>query len=180
MEGILAFVTCFGGNFAPRGWAFCSGQILPIAQNQALFSLLGTTYGGNGQTTFALPDLRGRTVVSAGQGPGLSNYTLGERTGSEAVTLLLNNMPAHVHNGPANFKLDADVNPGTDPAPDFNYPGNFNNAYAPSPTNGIAMQAPAYTGTIGNAGGGQPFSVLSPYLGVNYIICLQGIFPSRN
>jgi microcystin-dependent protein len=180
MEGVLAVVTCFAADFAPRGWAFCSGQLLPISQNMALFSLLGTTFGGNGQTTFALPDMRGRTAISQGQGPGLSNYTLGEATGSETVTLTVNNMPSHTHNGTALFTLQADSNPGGDPAPDFNYPANFANAYAPAPTPGINMQPPTYTGAINAAGGGQPVPLLSPYLGMNYIICLQGIFPSRN
>src|SRR3954468_23228168 len=96
-EPFLGEIRMFGGNFAPRGWAFCNGQILSIAQNTALFSLLGTTYGGNGQTTFGLPDLRGRVAVSAGQGPGLSNYSLGELAGSESVTLTSANMPAHNH-----------------------------------------------------------------------------------
>ena len=180
MEGVLAVVTCFAADFAPRFWALCNGQILQINTNQALFSLLGTTYGGNGVQTFALPDMRGRTAVSQGQGPGLSSYTLGEKIGTEAVTLTINNMPPHTHTGASSFKLQADGNPGTDPAPDFNYPANFANAYAPAPTSGVTMQPPAYTGTINAAGGGQPLPILSPYLGMNYIICLQGIFPSRN
>src|SRR6478672_10112699 len=96
-EPFLAEIIMFAGNFAPRGWAFCQGQILSIAQNTALFSLLGTTYGGNGQTTFALPDLRGRVPVGTGQGPGLSNYDLGQVSGSESVTLTVSQMPAHNH-----------------------------------------------------------------------------------
>ena len=93
MEAFLASITLFAGNFAPRGWAFCLGQILPIAQNQAVFALIGTTYGGNGQTTFALPDLRGRAPIGAGQGPGLPNISLGEMAGTPQTTLLVNNMP---------------------------------------------------------------------------------------
>src|SRR5438270_2669849 len=96
-EPFLGEIRMFGGNFAPRGWSLCNGQLLPIAQNTALFSLLGTTYGGNGQTTFALPDLRGRVPLHWGQGPGLSNYDLGEQTGTESVTLLSTQMPAHSH-----------------------------------------------------------------------------------
>lgn len=181
MNGMMAVVTCFAGDFAPKTWAFCSGQILAIAQNQALFSLLGTTYGGNGVTTFALPDMRGRTAVGIGQGPGLSNYTLGQPAGNETVTLTTTSMPAHMHVGPANFKLDADSTVSADPAPDFNYPGPYNNAYAAAPTNAAYMLAPNYpSGTIGVTGSGQPVPVLSPYLAINYIICLQGIFPSRN
>src|SRR5215211_5950019 len=97
MEGYIAEIRLFAGNFAPRGWAFCYGQILSIAQNTALFSLLGTTYGGNGQTTFALPDFRSRVPVGAGTGPGLANISLGEVSGHETVTLLLNQMPVHTH-----------------------------------------------------------------------------------
>lgn len=181
MEGIMAVVTCFAGDFAPKAWAFCNGQILSIAQNQALFSLLGTTYGGNGTTTFALPDMRGRTAVSIGQGPGLSGYVLGQKSGNESVTLTIANMPPHVHTGPANFKLDADSTVSADPAPDFNYPGPYANAYAPAPTPGVTMLPPAYpSATIGSAGNGQPVPLLTPYLAINYVICTQGIFPSRN
>src|SRR5688572_18111229 len=97
MDEFIAIIKMFGGNFAPRGWALCNGQILSIAQNTALFSLLGTTFGGNGQTTFALPDLRGRVPIHPGQGPGLSNYSLGQQAGTETVTLTINNMPAHGH-----------------------------------------------------------------------------------
>src|SRR5262245_42833413 len=97
MDSFIGSIILFAGNFAPRGWAFCQGQILSIAQNTALFSILGTTYGGNGQTTFALPDLRGRVPIGTGQGPGLSNIDLGEQSGSENVTLLASNMPPHTH-----------------------------------------------------------------------------------
>lgn len=180
MDGTMAVVTCFAADFAPKNWALCSGQILPIAQNQALFSLLGTTYGGNGVTTFALPDLRGRTMVSPGQGSGLSNYTLGQPAGTEQITLTINNLPGHVHTGNANVNLKADIGPGGDASPEFNYPANYTNAYASSPTAGTTMQAPTYAGTIGLTGSNQPVSLLSPYLVVNYIICLYGIFPSRN
>lgn len=181
MNGIMAIVTCFAADFAPRNWALCNGQVLSIAQNQALFALLGTTYGGNGVTTFALPDMRGRTAVGIGAGPGLSNYTLGEQTGNETVTLTMGNLPPHVHSGPANFKLEADNTAVASPTPDFNYPGPYTNAYATTPTNNVHMLPPVYqTGTIGVAGASQPVPILSPYLVVNYIICVAGIFPSRN
>src|SRR5438045_6226416 len=101
MDGVLAYVTLFAGNFAPRAWALCNGQILAISQNTALFSLLGTTYGGNGQTTFALPDLRGRVPLHPGQGPGLAPRSLGETAGTENVTLSTNQMPQHAHQLPA-------------------------------------------------------------------------------
>ncbi|MFT3827587.1 MAG: tail fiber protein [Chitinophagaceae bacterium] len=179
MEPLMATITCFAGNFAPKGWAFCNGQLLAISQNQALFSILGTTYGGNGVTTFALPDLRGRTAVTFGQGPGLGSYNLGQAAGAETVTLTINNLPAHIHNGAITLNLKAGSAAGSDPTPDFNFPGKFTGAYAASATG--TMQAPDYTGTtIGNAGNSNPANILSPYLVVNYIIALVGIFPSRN
>jgi microcystin-dependent protein len=156
-------------NFAPRNFAFCDGQILSIAQNTALFALLGTTYGGNGQSTFALPDLRGRTPIAMGQGPGLSARTMGESAGSATVTLGVPEMPAHSHTpvtsaGPAdrsNARSNYLAAP-PDPA--------YTNA-APNTSLGAAMLP---------AGGGQPHNNLSPYLVVNFVIALQGIFPSRN
>jgi microcystin-dependent protein len=155
-------------NFAPRGWAFCSGQILSIAQNTALFSLLGTTYGGNGQTTFALPDLRGRVPVSSGQGPGLSNITLGEQAGTETVTLNQGQMPAHGHLAGASNAAATGSRPGNSvPA--------AGGAYAAS-SDGTTLN-PAF---IQNSGGSQPFGIRPPYLGLNFIIALEGIFPSRN
>src|SRR5437868_10873352 len=143
-------------NFSPKGWAFCNGQIHAINQNQALFSILGTTYGGNGQTTFALPDLRGRTVVSAGQGQGLPNYDLGEKTGAESATLNATNLPIHTHNGQVNLTMGASSDDGTDTTPNDGYPARFTGAYATS--GNIAMLSPEYQGTLSNAGGSQPFS----------------------
>jgi microcystin-dependent protein len=177
MEGYLAEIRMFAGNFAPRGWAFCQGQILSIAQNTALFALLGTTYGGNGQTTFALPDFRGRVAVGTGQGPGLSNIDLGEVAGSPYITLLASNMPAHTH------ALNASVNGPTDNTASGNLlasqsrsnGGTMPNVYATN-SSPVAMGNLA----IGISGGSQPFSIMQPYLGMNYIICLEGIFPSRN
>ena len=156
-------------NFCPRGWAPAEGQILSIAQNTALFSLLGTTYGGNGQTTFALPDLRGRVPISQGQGPGLSPYTQGEESGTEFQTLTINQMPAHTHQAY-----------GSGNSPVSLGPSNFEVAtqdrvrmYAP-PGAEVAM-APQM---IGMAGGGQPFDNRSPYLVLQWCINLDGIFPS--
>ncbi|MGZ3861723.1 MAG: phage tail protein [Bacteroidia bacterium] len=180
MEGVMAVVTCFAANFAPKNWAYCNGQTLPIAQNQALFSLLGTTYGGNGVTTFALPNLQSRIPVGTGQGAGLPNYTLGEMEGTENVTLTINNMPSHVHNGNVTLRLQADNTAATDTTPDFEYPSLFSNAYATTPTAGVTMMAPTIQATIAPTGGSQPVEVLSPYLGMNYVICMYGIFPSRN
>jgi microcystin-dependent protein len=161
-------------NFPPRGWAFCDGQIMSIAQNTALFSLLGTTYGGNGQTTFALPDLRGRVPihVGGGQGPGLSAYVLGEVGGAESVTLLMAQMPAHGH------AVNASTANGTSDNP--------NNAIMAKNASGVpqygmaapnAIMAPA---AIAPAGGNQPHENRPPFTGLNYIIALEGIFPSRN
>src|SRR5215831_5763391 len=129
MEGTLAVVTCFAADFAPRGWTTCDGQILAISTNQALFSLLGTVYGGNGVTTFGLPDLRGRSPLCQGQGLGLSNYVLGQPGGNETVTLTTGNLPLHVHNGPVNLYLNCDNTPGTETAPDGFYAAGFNNGY---------------------------------------------------
>ncbi|ACL59739.1 phage tail protein [Methylobacterium nodulans] len=179
-EPFIGEIILFAGNFAPRGWAFCNGQILSIAQNTALFSILGTTYGGNGQTTFALPDLRGRVPVSAGQGPGLSPYSLGQITGSETVTLIASQMPAHTHS------VAADAAAGTVDSPNGANlakpitavrPATAVNGYTSgNPTEPVTL-APA---TIGVAGGSQPHNNLQPTLALNYIIALEGIYPSRN
>lgn len=161
----------FAGNFPPLGWAFCDGQTLPIAVYDTLFSLIGTTYGGDGQTTFRLPDLRGRLPVHMGQGPGLSNYTIGQTAGTEVATLNTNEIPAHTHAfAPATSEPADRRNPRgalfartTEPA------------YAPPPLSG--SMAP---GVSGNAGGSQPHPNLQPYLCVNFIIALEGIYPSRS
>ncbi len=172
-QPFLGMVAVFGFNFAPRGWALCQGQILPIAQNTALFSLLGTMYGGNGQTTFALPDLRGRFPNSFGQGPGLSNYTQGQVSGTESITLTVNNMPAHNHLVNSNNTTVSQIRPG----------GNLlgkaaaNNFETPANTPTPATMAP---NMITPAGSNQPFASMNPYLTLNYCIALEGIFPSRN
>jgi microcystin-dependent protein len=177
-EPFIGEVIMFAGNFAPRGWAFCAGQILSIAQNTALFSILGTTYGGNGQTTFALPDLRGRVPVGVGQGPGLPAVSLGEVSGSPTQTLLITQLPAHGH------ILRANANNANDSLPANAYPaaaviptdGNKSVSAYNSATDGTTMNPNA----IAPTGGNQPFSLMQPYLGMNYIIALEGIFPSRN
>jgi microcystin-dependent protein len=179
MEGVIAVVTTVAYDFAPKNWAFCNGQQMAIAQNQALFSLVGTTYGGNGVTTFALPDLRGRSPIGVGQGPGLSNITLGEVTGSENVSLSTANIPPHVHNGQVQVKLQADTT-SSETTPDGFYPAQIPTGYASAAGANKLMQAPNYTPVVGTAGGGQPISVLQPYLVMNYVICLYGLFPSRN
>lgn len=172
-EPFIAEIRMFGGNYAPRGNAFCNGQVIAIAQNTALFSLLGTTYGGNGQTTFALPDLRGRMPIGTGQGPGLSPIVLGEVGGIENVTLLSTEMPAHTH-----VPQGASTG-GTTPNP--------SNAVWSASVGG-RTPPPLYTGAAnlqtmdpaGIAGGSQPHSNMQPYLAISFIIALQGIFPARN
>lgn len=180
MEGVMAVVTTVAYDFAPKNWAYCNGQILPIAQNQALFSLLGTTFGGNGVNTFALPNMMGRVPVGTGQGTGLQNYTLGEITGTESTALTINNLPSHVHNGNVTVTPRA----GTaqdDLTPVANYPGDIANGYSPTPTPNTFMQGPSIiSSTLGVSGSNQPFSILTPYLTLNYVICMYGLFPSRN
>lgn len=165
-------IRMMASNYAPSGWAKCEGQLLPIATNQALFSLLGTTYGGNGVTTFALPDLRGRVPMHYGQGPGLSNYTQGETGGSETNTLTINQMPAHNHT------INAVTTDGNQNDPSGSFPANtklldkeYSNA-APNTTMNPAM--------VGISGASQPVNNMQPYLTVTYIIALQGIFPPQN
>ena len=177
-QPFIGEIRIFGGNFAPRGWQFCNGPLLSIAQNTALFSILGTTYGGNGQTTFALPDLRGRVPLHSGNstGPGLSPYTLGEMIGSENVTLISTQMPAHTH------ALMANTAAGTATEPTGNYiagiadpnSGSLFPAFETTPNTTMAPMA------INAAGGSQPHSNIQPILAVSFIIAMEGIFPSRN
>lgn len=184
MEGTIAEIRMFAGNFAPRNWLFCAGQTLSIAQNTAFFALLGTTYGGNGQTTFAVPDLRGRVPVGTGQGPGLANVVLGEVSGTPSTTLTINNMPSHNHTA----ALNASTSAATAQSPTAGAvlgraKDNAGTAvpliYSPagSATSVVLGSTSVTTGLTGNS---TPFSNLQPYLGMNYIICAFGIFPSRN
>lgn len=170
MEPFIGQIQAFGFNFAPRGWALCNGQILSIAQNTALFSLLGTTYGGNGTTTFALPDLRGRSPRHAGAGPGLQNVQMGQVAGTNTVTLTTNQLPAHTHQ----VQLSANEEGTTDNPEGAVIAGNGMNSFAAS--GNVNMAANSVTITGGNL----PFSIDNPYLGINYCIALQGIFPSRD
>jgi len=170
----LGQITMFGGNFAPRGWAFCDGQLLSIAQNTALFSLLGTTYGGDGRTTFGLPDLRGRLPVHAGQGPGLSNIPIGAKAGTEQVTLSATQIPSHTH------ALQADNNVGTTPQPANQLLAEFPQTFPVDPYNTAAPTTPMNANAIDHTGGGQAHDNVQPFLCVNFIIALQGIYPSRS
>lgn len=180
-DPLLGSIIIFAGNFAPRGYAFCSGQILSIAQNTALFSLLGTTYGGNGQTTFALPDLRGRAPIGQGQGPGLANISLGEVAGVESTTILTTQMPAHTH--VADLKLRARNASGNSQTPVGSVlareAAGVTATYSTDDAD-TDMKTGAMTGTIAPSGGSQPLAIRNPYLGVSYIIAIEGIFPSRN
>ena len=170
-EPFIGEIRIVGFGFPPRGWAQCNGQILPIAQNQALFSILGTTYGGNGTTTFALPNLQGRGALSSGQGPGLANYDLGQVGGQAAVSLLATQLPPHLHQVMGNSTA------GTAPSPAggvWAVSAQGDNMYSPS---GDARMNP---GAIAPAGNGQPHDNMQPSLAVMFIIALVGIYPSRN
>ena len=180
MDPTLAEIRLFAGNFAPLGWAICNGDLLSIAQNTALFSLIGTTYGGDGQTTFALPDLRGRIPVSAGQGPGLSNYELGEVTGTESYTILTTQMPAHNHL----VLCSGTDGSGTSNSPSGEYPaaGPVDRTSGQPVNTRFASTANAQmnASSVQIAGGSQPVDNIMPTLGLNYIIAVEGIYPSRN
>ncbi len=172
----VAEIRIFAGNFAPRGWAQCDGQILPISQNTALFSLLGTTYGGNGTSNFALPDLQGRAPMQQGQGPGLSLRDLGEIGGEQTVTLIQTEMPTHSHAAQA-LSTAGSANTVANnvwAAPRVQRQGV--NIYAPSGPNNVQMNPFA----LSIAGGSLPHNNMPPYLTLTFIIALQGIFPARN
>lgn len=183
MEGTMAEIRMFAGNFNPRFWLYCNGALLSIAQNTALFSLLGTTYGGNGQTTFAVPDLRGRVAVGAqfSQGPGLPAYQLGEMGGTNNVTLLSINLPAHNHQLTGNITPQAvtDGALGSDATGRYLGAGSFYATPAsPGDLTGMAPINVSLPTSI--AGSNSPVPIMQPYLGMNYIICSEGIYPSRN
>jgi microcystin-dependent protein len=178
MEPFLGQIALFPFNFAPRGWAFCQGQLLPISQNTALFSLLGTNYGGNGTSNFGLPDLRGRVPVSQGQAPGLSDYPIGSMQGVETVTLLTSQSPSHSHP----FQAVAAQATANSPAGALPAEGHGSgrgapavNTYAPPQT-----AVPLASGQVGSAGNGHPHNNLQPYLTLNWCIALQGIYPPRS
>ena len=192
----LGQLMLFAGNFAPQGWAFCNGQLLAISQNQALFSLLGTIYGGDGRTTFALPDLRGRAPLHFGQGPGLSNRSIGQKSGVERVILSINEMPSHNHTASQssgssqNIQLSSDSAVNETPiSGDVPALANFKDGLstknvktfgaANNLVNGQALSGGG-TITVQNTGGGQAHDNMSPYLVINYCIALVGIYPSRS
>ena len=163
-------IMMFGGNFAPLGWAFCDGSLQAISQNETLFALIGTTYGGDGQTTFALPDLRGRIPIHQGTGPGLSQYTIGQLGGVETVTLTAVQLGGHTHAIQANNKSGSSASPG----------GNIVAGTAANPYSTGTGDVNMGAATIGAAGGSQPHSNMMPFLAVSFVISLFGIFPSQN
>ena len=178
MEGTIATIMMFAGNFSPRNWAFCNGQLMSIAQNTALFSILGTTYGGDGRVTFGLPNLQGRVAIGAGQGPGTPFYDLGQTAGSESATMLSTQMPLHTHTaGAVSIELTTTA-PTTTQANNNILASPIADHYATAGT-APAVNYGSFGATAGLAGGSQPFSVMQPFLGMNYVICLSGIFPAR-
>lgn len=170
IEPFMGQIALFPYNFAPRGWAFCHGQLLPISQNTALFSLLGTLYGGDGRTNFGLPDLRGRVPVGAGQGPGLSNYYLGQSFGSESVTLTSGQMPNHTHS------IQVSSEPATTNTPVNGIPAQNRDGISNYATGSANSQMAA--GAISSAGGSQPVNNMQPGVTLHYCIALTGIYPS--
>lgn len=178
MEGTLAEVRMFAGNFSPRGWMYCNGQLLPISQWTAVFALIGTIYGGNGQTTFGLPDFRGRLAVGTGNGAGLQSVQLGEMSGAPTTTLLSINLPQHTHQVTGNLNPQAATDGAltTDPTGEYMGPGAFYTGASDLVNKApIAVNLPT---TI--AGSNAPVSIMQPYLGMSYIMCVEGIFPSRD
>jgi microcystin-dependent protein len=167
-DPFVAEIRIFPFNFAPKGWAFCDGQLLPISQNTALFSLLGTTYGGDGKSTFALPDLQGSAPMQPGQGQGLSLRDLGEMSGVESITLLQSEMPVHTH------ILNTTNDDGNNTQPAGRYTGRGNALYGPLAA-GVLMAVQQ----VSISGGGLPHNNMQPYLTLNFCIALQGVFPQR-
>ena len=169
-EPFVGQITMFAGNFAPRGWAFCDGQLLDVSQNDALFSLFGTIYGGDGRTTFGLPDLRGRLPLHMGTGPGLSPRTIGAKSGSESVTVVTTQLPSHTH------PLQGSTDSATTPDPSGNvFARSSGDAYGSEFS--ASNMSPA---ALGSSGGSQAHSNMQPWLGINFIVALAGVFPSRS
>ncbi|MCK7613615.1 phage tail protein [Roseibium sediminicola] len=173
-EPFIAEIRIFAGNFAPRGWAFCDGQLLPIAEHTALFSLIGTTYGGDGRSTTALPNLEGRAPMHPGRGPGLTARRLGERVGVETVTLTEAQIPSHRHTVRANLNVGNLPNPGTTHS--LARSGSDRLYHSDTTTNQVDMASE----TLSTSGGSQAHANVQPYLVLNYIIALVGLYPSRS
>ena len=185
MEPYIGQIQAFGFNFAPRGWAKCEGQLLPISANAALFSLLGTTYGGDGISTFALPDFRGRSMIHQGAGPGLPSYSIGQRGGHNSANITTQNMPSHAHtltNGVAKISVTTTAGSGTNESD--NGANGLNTGgldmYVESPAGSDKLGGVAISGQTDANGGSQPFDITNPFLVVNVCIALVGIFPPRD
>lgn len=172
-EPFTAEIRIFAGNFAPRGWAFCNGQLLPVSQNTALFSLIGTTYGGDGRTTTALPNLQGRVPMHPGRGPGLTSRRLGQRGGSEMISLTEAQMPNHTHQARGADEPANERTPGTTTEPARPLGRGFL-MYSTSTANQVSMRSTQ------NTGGSQPHNNLQPFIVMNFIIALVGLYPSRS
>lgn len=198
MDEFIGIIKLFAGNFAPQGWAFCNGQLLSISQNTALFSILGTTYGGDGRTTFGLPDLRNRVAVGGGQGnsPGLQPINLGQAAGEAAHTLTIPEMPNHTHiaaftgnatlsvssgnSSQTNASAGATIStPGTLSGRAFTATYGFNTSTPDTALNNASINTSTLNVNNAATGGSQPHNNMQPYLGLSYIICTQGLFPTR-
>lgn len=191
-EPFVGAIKMFGFSYAPKNYAFCNGQIMQVSQNSALFSLLGTMYGGNGQSTFALPDLRGRTPIHFGQGNGLPAYTQGQIAGTPSVTLNQTQLPAHVHGVAVTGTLTATTTKGASQYPDNGWflgrsvnegtSGDIPQIYVSTVDSGtgVALGGVNVSGTSAPVGNNQPFSVMQPYMALNFSIALYGVYPSRN
>jgi len=178
MEGTIGEIRMFAAAFAPKNWNYCDGSIIAISRNTALFSILGTTYGGNGQTTFGLPNLCGRVALGAGNAVTGSVYALGEKAGTNTTTLSANNLPPHAHTGIANIAIPAYSEGG-----DVSSPSNANFSYLPgmyAKTHDSNLSPFNATIVDGTTGSNMPFNNMKAYVGMNYIICMYGVFPSRN
>ncbi|SHF14642.1 phage tail protein [Chryseobacterium takakiae] len=178
MEGYIGEVRLFGGNFAPLGWAFCDGTLYSIAEYTAAFSILGTTFGGDGRVQFGVPDLRGRVAVGTGQGAGLSIIDLGEVGGTETVTMTTAQMPPHSHTAAATITFPCFSDEGNTGSPAGNVLAGSEAAYSTQASDTFIAPATT-TGSISAVGSNAPFSIIQPVLATNYIICLEGIYPPR-
>lgn len=178
MEGTIGEIRLFAATFAPKNWSYCNGSLIAIRTNTALYSILGTTYGGDGIQTFALPDLRGRTAIGAGQGPGLSYYALGELMGNNTVTLLTSNLPPHTHSASANVVIPAYSDEGGANTPAGNVLAAKSDMYT-NEAGDTALKPIHFNATVGVAGSNSPLNITQPSLGMNYIICMYGVFPAR-
>jgi microcystin-dependent protein len=179
MEGTIGEIRLFASNFAPRDWWYCDGSLLAIRSNTALFSILGTTYGGDGKTTFGLPNLGGRSAIGAGQGPGLSYYDLGESTGANTVALSVLNLPAHTHAAAGSIVIPAFSDVGDSDTPANNVLAANDLMYSSQVSDSTTKPIPLSL-QIGVSGGNTPLPINQPSLGMNYIICLYGVFPPRS